>query len=142
MNLDKFSYKDFCIIYLVKSHREYNGFFGNKNIEYVQTLTSKFLANKIPFYWLSENQNSKRNYNLENNAVTISSAFSAKGLEFNVVFIVGMELYDWELRNERENASLLYVQMTRAKEKLYLLSLRQNSIIQQIENIIAELKNN
>jgi len=142
MNLDKFSYKDFCIIYLVKSHREYNGFFGNKNIEYVQTLTSKFLANKIPFYWLSENQNSKRNYNLENNAVTISSAFSAKGLEFNVVFIVGMELYDWKLRNERENASLLYVQMTRAKEKLYLLSLRQNSIIQQIENIIAELKNN
>lgn len=67
------------------------------------------------------------NYNENLNAVTMMTLHNAKGLEFPVVFIVGMEerifphrksLYNKkEMEEERR---LCYVGMTRAKESLYL----------------------
>ncbi|MBI4235646.1 UvrD-helicase domain-containing protein [Candidatus Peregrinibacteria bacterium] len=64
----------------------------------------------------------------KDNAVTLMTAHAAKGLEFQYVFVAGLEdgvfphsrsLMDREeLEEERR---LMYVAMTRAKEKLYLL---------------------
>ncbi|MBI1857138.1 UvrD-helicase domain-containing protein [Candidatus Saccharibacteria bacterium] len=64
---------------------------------------------------------------LDSNAVTLMTLHSAKGLEFPVVFMTGLEetifphsraLYDQgEMEEERR---LCYVGMTRAKEELYL----------------------
>lgn len=68
-------------------------------------------------------------YSADTDAVTLMTVHSAKGLEFKVVFIIGLEenimpiskaLYDdEELEEERR---LMYVAITRAKEKLYLLN--------------------
>jgi len=64
----------------------------------------------------------------DNDAVTLMTLHSAKGLEFPIVFIIGMEetlfphsraLYDQsEMEEERR---LCYVGMTRAKQELYLI---------------------
>jgi DNA helicase-2/ATP-dependent DNA helicase PcrA len=66
--------------------------------------------------------------NFDNNAVTLMTLHAAKGLEFPVVFMVGMEetifphsraLYDqFEMEEERR---LCYVGMTRAREELYMI---------------------
>lgn len=68
-------------------------------------------------------------YSADADAVTLMTVHSAKGLEFKVVFIIGLEenimpiskaLYDdEELEEERR---LMYVAITRAREKLYLLN--------------------
>jgi DNA helicase-2/ATP-dependent DNA helicase PcrA len=66
--------------------------------------------------------------NFDGNAVTLMTLHAAKGLEFPVVFMVGMEetifphsraLYDqFEMEEERR---LCYVGMTRAREELYMI---------------------
>ena len=74
-------------------------------------------------------------YNEDDDCVVLMTLHSAKGLEFPVVFIPGMEegifpgnqsLYsEEELEEERR---LAYVGITRAKEKLYLINARQRML--------------
>ncbi len=75
------------------------------------------------------------NYNADTDCAVMMTLHSAKGLEFPVVFIVGVEeglfpgnqvIYDpTELEEERR---LCYVGITRAKEKLYLTNARSRMI--------------
>lgn len=74
-------------------------------------------------------------YKENNEAVNIMTMHSAKGLEFKVVFIVGMEegifphQRSFESLSElEEERRLCYVGITRAKAKLYLLSARQRTL--------------
>jgi DNA helicase-2/ATP-dependent DNA helicase PcrA len=72
---------------------------------------------------------------MKTDAVHLMTLHSAKGLEFKVVFLVGLEegifphsrsaFSDEDLEEERR---LMYVGLTRAKEKLYLLSADQRMI--------------
>lgn len=74
-------------------------------------------------------------YNEDEDAVVLMTLHSAKGLEFPIVFIPGMEegifpgnqsIYsDEELEEERR---LAYVGITRAKEKLYLVNAQQRML--------------
>ncbi|MBI2954197.1 MAG: UvrD-helicase domain-containing protein [Chloroflexi bacterium] len=74
-------------------------------------------------------------YDDSQDAVTLITLHGAKGLEFSVVFIVGMEeglcphsrSLDDPDRMEEERR-LCYVGMTRAKERLYLIHTTQRSI--------------
>jgi len=73
-----------------------------------------------------------------NNAVTLMTMHAAKGLEFKMVFIVGLEeglfphsrsLFDSE--DIEEERRLCYVGVTRAKEHLYLTYTKQRVIFGQ-----------
>lgn len=75
------------------------------------------------------------NYDAETDSVVMMTLHSAKGLEFPVVFIPGMEdgvfpsmatiMEAGELNEERR---LAYVGITRAKEKLYLVKTRERML--------------
>ena len=81
------------------------------------------------------------NYDETQNAVVMMTLHSAKGLEFPVVFICGMEtglfpgqmaqMYDEEMEEERR---LCYVGITRAKEKLYLTWAKQRMLYGKTES--------
>lgn len=74
-------------------------------------------------------------YDDENNAIVVMTLHSAKGLEFPVVFLTGLE--DGIFPSQRsltedggveEERRLCYVGITRAKKKLYLLNSRARTI--------------
>lgn len=79
-------------------------------------------------------------YKEDDNRVSLMTVHSVKGLEFDYVFVVGMEegifphvnsMYDnHELEEERR---LCYVAITRAKEKLYLVNARSRMLFGQTQ---------
>ena len=71
----------------------------------------------------------------ENDKVTLMTLHLAKGLEFNTVFVTGLEEglfpigeYAYDVDGLEEERRLMYVGMTRAKEKLYLSWAQERTI--------------
>ena len=102
----------------------------------------------------------KGQYAEDDNNVNIMTLHSAKGLEFNIVFILGMEegifphSRSFESAKElEEERRLCYVGITRAKKKLYLLSARTRTLygrtsgtiesrfIKEIDSSLINIKN-
>ena len=140
-------YNDFGILYLMREasiESSEKDIFGNSKhikIDYVTPLITSLSKEGMKYFWLSESRDSKSNYDQFQDSITISTIFSAKGLEFHTVYIVGLELFPWKERNKRENDSILYVAITRARERVLLFSLKENEITKRIRNYINEIKN-
>ncbi|CAM3545911.1 DNA 3'-5' helicase [Marinicrinis lubricantis] len=108
----KLSYSDVAILYRVKK---------NYHTSYIDIIMKQLAIAKIPFYWITENTTSKREYDKTENSVKVSTIDSAKGLDFRVVFIVNIENLPFHREeNEEREVSLFYIGMTRALEWLFL----------------------
>ena len=77
----------------------------------------------------------KSEYKEANNGVSLMTLHSAKGLEFNDVFLVGLEegifphSRSYEEKSElEEERRLCYVGITRAKKRLYLLNAKKRTL--------------
>lgn len=73
---------------------------------------------KVSAYWLVKDAEAKNNYDAARDAVLISTAHSAKGLELQKVYFMNPEMFPLDYLNKRENASMVYVAMTRARKHL------------------------
>jgi len=108
---DKIGYSDIAIIYRVKRLKQ----------DYVAAITDALKSQNIPYYWISENNSSKRSFKRSEASVKLSTIESSKGLEFNIVFICNIDNLPLFLEKELQHeVSLLYIAMTRAIDKLYL----------------------
>ncbi|WP_335872278.1 DEAD/DEAH box helicase [Bacillus sp. 2205SS5-2] len=126
----KIPYSEMLILYRIKKSYKMN---------YVTVLQRALGKEDIPFYWLTENSESKRSYNRTDEFVSISTIDSSKGLDFQAVFIVNVDNMPFSLEEEKEReASLLYIGMTRAKEYLCLSYSGQSEYTNYFEKIIAE----
>lgn len=140
-----YKYSDFGIIYLFRANvnrqpSQQKLSFEDRPINYVDGIREKLSENQIPHFWLSENRSAKGSYDQFKEEVTITTIFSAKGLEFQIVYLVGLELYPWAKRNKRENASMLYVAMTRAKEELHMFSTQNTEYVKELQASIDETR--
>ena len=74
------------------------------------------------------------NHKEDNDEITLMTIHSAKGLEFDVVFIIGMEegIFPHTLslmeNNIEEERRLCYVAITRAKERLYITNAKRRML--------------
>ncbi|MBI5151416.1 MAG: UvrD-helicase domain-containing protein [Candidatus Pacebacteria bacterium] len=120
-----------------------------ENIQELRSVASEFstLTEFLEQVALVENDAASEKANAKNpnqSAVTLMSMHAAKGLEFGVVFMIGMEeglfphsrslLDKHQLEEERR---LCYVGITRAKEKLFLTYTRKRLLYGNITGSIV-----
>ena len=72
------------------------------------------------------------------NRVTISTMFLVKGLEYENVYLMGLENFSWSKRNIRENDSYIYVGTTRAKTGLILHSTIEREYTTKMRGYLKE----
>ena len=154
LNLDR----KIAYIYTTMGYKDYIKMFSNKYYEviinkalYIESLINftKGLENLDQFYekklYLEKILNSKSNSNL-----VLSTIHKSKGLEYEHVFIIDLidsefpmivDVKDRDMRLEEERR-MFYVAMTRAKSKLYLLSLKyRNGIKVEPSIFYKDIKN-
>lgn len=122
------SYSDMAILYRVKR---------SKGTPCIQLIKQELLKNNIPIYWITEDSESKREYNPEDNSIKLSTLDSAKGLDFRVVFIVNIDSLPFYLEeSEAIEASRLYIGMTRSTEWLFLSYSGQSKFTKYLDTYI------
>lgn len=95
----------------------------------------------LPYYWITENDVSKRSYAKDDGKVKISTIDSSKGLDFRAVFIVNVDSMPFPLEENKEReVSLLYIGMTRAKEYLCLSYSGDSEFTAYLNGILEERK--
>ncbi len=69
--------------------------------------------------WMSEDYRSKKSYDITTEKVCVSTVHSVKGLDYDTVFIIGLESF-FECRwNEAVKKSLFHIALTRARRQAY-----------------------
>ncbi len=93
------------------------------------------LGQGIPPSVLYSNEQDQLDFETE--AVTLMTLHGSKGLEFPVVFLVGVdkEVLPWKEADEDEERRLFYVGLTRSAERLYITSSRKRTIFGKRHNL-------
>jgi hypothetical protein len=106
---------------------------------YIDTIKRSLEGAGLPYYWITENDTSKRSFEREDDKVKISTIDSSKGLDFQAVFIVNVDSMPFPLEEDKEReVSLLYIGMTRAKEYLCLSYSGESEYTQYLDSVKEE----
>src|SRR5699024_4386701 len=94
---------------------------------------------EMPYDWVTENKESKREFSKNEETVKISTIDSSKGLDFQAVFIVNLDNMPLHLEEDKEReASLLYIGMTRAKDYLCLTYSGDSEFTDYFDSIVEK----
>jgi len=103
---------------------------------FVDILRNVLDEHQYPYFWISENNGTKRTFSKKENSIKISTIESAKGLDFHVVFIVNVDSIPFKLvEDEEREAALLYIAMTRAVEWLFLTYSKRSKYTDYLEGV-------
>ena len=82
--------------------------------------------------WVSEDYRSKKTYDITTNSVTISTIHSLKGLDYSVVFLLGLDYLEPREWSNDQLDRLTYVAITRARYQLYIPYINQSELIKKL----------
>ncbi len=93
----------------------------NYRFSYVEYMQRQLAKHNLPFNWITQSADSKRDFDRSSETIKISTIDSAKGLDFQAVFIVNAENMPFALEEvEEREVSLFYIGMTRALDWLHI----------------------
>ncbi|MBD1848093.1 NERD domain-containing protein [Cyanobacteria bacterium FACHB-63] len=88
-------------------------------------------------YWITESDDTKREYSVTKPGIRVLTSLSSLGLEFKVVLLLWAEQFSDCCNSDREEAAMarrqLYVAMTRAQDELHLLGSGSTRILQELQ---------
>jgi hypothetical protein len=86
----------------------------------------------IPSTWVSQDVRSKEMYDVTTDRVSLISIHSSKGLDFDLVYLVGLDHIHPAEERRQNMVSLVYVAMTRAKVRLVIPYVEETDLIRRI----------
>ncbi|MEW6079161.1 MAG: NERD domain-containing protein/DEAD/DEAH box helicase [Thermodesulfobacteriota bacterium] len=88
--------------------------------------------------WMSEDLRSKKSYDITTNRAVISTIHSAKGLDYSVVFLLGLDCLAPKAEGwTREQIDrLIYVGITRARYRLIIPYVEDRRIVERLKNCL------
>jgi hypothetical protein len=86
--------------------------------------------------WMSEDYQSKKTYDITTNSVTISTIHSVKGLDYSVVFLLGLDFLEPRGWSEDQLERLAYVAITRARYQLFIPYITQSKLINKLQTAL------
>ncbi|NSW53119.1 MAG: AAA family ATPase [Anaerolineae bacterium] len=112
-----------------------------KGIPIIAKLIDKFQERKIPYQWITEDNEKKATFEWGEESVKISTIHSAKGMDAPVVIILAAEAFkskEEEDDNEgQDETKLMYVGLTRARELLVILHTGDNGMVPNLKTAMA-----
>jgi superfamily I DNA/RNA helicase len=98
-----------------------------------EMIESELESNGILNNWVSKNYQSKSNYDITTNSVVISTIHSVKGLDYSVVFLLGLDFLEPKSWSEEQIEKLIYVAITRARYQLFIPYVVENQFISKLK---------
>lgn len=92
----------------------------------------------IPSTWVSQDVRSKEIYNVTTDRVSLISIHSSKGLDFDLVYLVGLDHIRGTQETRQNLISLVYVAMTRAKVRLVIPYVEETELIRRIKGCLQK----
>ena len=83
----------------------------------------------IPVKWVSQDVRAKESFDVTTDRVALVSIHSAKGLDFDLVYLVGADRIRPTDRTRAQLTRLLYVAMTRARYRQVVPYVRETEFI-------------
>jgi hypothetical protein len=106
------------------------------NNDHGKLIADQLASSQIP-HLLMKDRNQKRAFDPTQNRVSILSIQSSKGLEFGTVIVLGVGQMETENKRGEDNAKLLYVSMTRARERLLLTASGKTDFTERLAALAA-----
>ena len=92
----------------------------------------------IPSTWVSQDVRSKEMYDVTTDRVSLISIHSAKGLDFDLAYLIGMDRMHPGNHNRDRIIALVYVAMTRAKYRLVIPYMEETELIKRMKSCLEE----
>jgi superfamily I DNA and RNA helicase len=92
----------------------------------------------IPTAWISQDVRSKEMYDITTDRVSLISIHSSKGLDFDLVYLVGIDHIRPTEGTKGALVSLVYVAMTRAKYRLVIPYVEETGLIKRIRKCLSK----
>jgi ATP-dependent exoDNAse (exonuclease V) beta subunit len=92
----------------------------------------KLNVSGIPATWVSQDVRAKEMFDVTTDRVSLISIHSAKGLDFELVYLVGIDHIHIKDSTRKDLISLVYVAMTRAKYRLIIPYVQESEMIKRM----------
>lgn len=97
-------------------------------------ILNKLDTSGIPAFWVSQDARSKEMYDITTDRVSLISIHSSKGLDFDLVYLIGIDHISSTEETREALNSLVYVAMTRAKYRLVVPYTEETELIRRIKD--------
>jgi superfamily I DNA/RNA helicase len=91
----------------------------------------------IPATWVSQDVRAKEMYDVATDRVSLISIHSSKGLDFNLVYLIGLDHIQPTGDMKGALVSLVYVAMTRAKYRLVIPYVEETELVRRMKNCLS-----